>query len=92
MRIVAQSLIEESAMAKQDRRIGTDRRSGIERRQTRPLRLENTYFLERRQPPADRRTGIEPRTGWTRINKWSSAYIGIAAVAVASAQSPRFKK
>ncbi|RJP75193.1 MAG: hypothetical protein C4522_21460 [Desulfobacteraceae bacterium] len=64
-------------MSTQERRAGQDRRSGIDRRRMRPLRLKNTYFLERRLHPTDRRSGLEPRTGWSRINKWSSAYIGI---------------
>jgi hypothetical protein len=64
-------------MSGHDKRNGSDRRSGIDRRQMKPLHLKNTCFLERRQFLADRRSGIEPRTGWTRINKWSSAYIGI---------------
>ena len=65
-------------MAEQERRSGIDRRSGVDRRQMRPLKLKNTYFLERRQSNlVDRRSGIEIRSDWTRISKWSSAYIGI---------------
>jgi hypothetical protein len=71
-------------MPVQDKRIGSDRRSGIDRRQMRPLRLKNTCFLERRQFLTDRRSDIEPRAGWTRINKWSSAYIGVTIAEAAN--------
>jgi hypothetical protein len=71
-------------MSGHDKRTASDRRSGIDRRQMRPLRLKNTCFLERRQLLTDRRSGIEPRTGWTRINKWSSAYIGVTIAETAN--------
>ena len=71
-------------MSKQDRRAGTDRRSGADRRRTPKMHLENTYFLERRQPLVDRRAGSEFRFGWTRINRWSSAYIGVNVTEIAA--------
>ncbi len=71
-------------MSGHEKRTGLDRRSGIDRRQMKPLRLKNTYFLERRQLLTDRRSDIEPRTGWTRINKWSSAYIGVTIAEAAN--------
>jgi len=41
------------------------------------LRLENTYFLERRNGTKERRSGDEPRDGYVHINQWCTAYLGI---------------
>lgn len=57
-----------------DRRSGRDRRSGGERRRKCLL-----YFAPEkdRRAGAERRKAEEDRTGWNRVSKHSSAYIGI---------------
>ena len=64
-------------MMKLNSRTGKERRSGLDRRTMKRLRLENTYFLERRNGTKERRSGDEPRDGYVHINQWCTAYLGI---------------
>jgi len=58
-------------------RTGKERRSGLDRRRLKELRLENTCFLERRNGMKERRIGEEPRDGYVHLNQWQTAYLGI---------------
>lgn len=58
-------------------RSGLDRRSGVERRKDH--QLEVIYKTMNHRTGEDRRRSeVERRSGWVRVSKYSSAFIGIS--------------
>ncbi len=53
-----------------------DRRSGDDRRQVYDLDYYRNGGVERRNYKKPRRTLIERRAGWLRLNRWASVYMG----------------
>jgi len=56
------------------KRSGIDRRSGVDRRCNHEL--AEKYFADSRTDPRkglEKRSEVERRAGWVRINKWKSA-------------------
>ena len=64
---------------KMDRRTGTDRRSGKERRGRYDSEFMDNNGYDMRSSVEDRRVPGEQRKGFALVTKWSSVYLGVEA-------------